>query len=91
VSDKAWKLLSAAEKEDRPDAPLLKALGLISEMNSDHAGDERYYRSALKIDANDLISSINLGPLLAKSGDIVAAANFWKHSFQINEDVPNLG
>ncbi len=88
---RAWQLLTAAEKESGPDAPLLRALGLLSETRGDHARAELYYRSALQVDPEDLVSETNLGALLANSGDLEAAANLWRRSFQVNEDVPSLG
>ena len=90
--EKAWTLLKEAEgKNGTADAALLRALGLLAQAKGDHAGAEAYYRSALKLDPNNLIARTNLGALLAYSGDLEAAADLWRRSFAINGDVPSLG
>ena len=89
--DKAWQLLTSAEKQGQADMPVLRDLGVLAEMKGDHARAAAYYRAALKLDPENLISRMNLGTLVARSGDLEAAAALWQQSFAINRDVPSLG
>ncbi len=90
--EKAWTLLKEAESAGgTADVALLRALGLLAQAKGDRAAAGAYYRSALKVDPNNLIVRTNLGALLAYSGDLEAAADLWRRSFEVNRDVPSLG
>jgi Flp pilus assembly protein TadD len=45
----------------------------------------------LKETPENLAAGTNLGTLLAKSGDLEAAATLWQQTFRQNADIPELG
>ena len=49
------------------------------------------YREALKLDPVDVTATNNLAILLAKSGQLTAAENLWQKTFDLNEDIDELG
>jgi len=51
---------------------------------------ELYYE-ALKLDPIDVTATNNLAILLAKSGQLPAAENLWQKTFDLNQDIDELG
>jgi hypothetical protein len=70
---------------------VLRAYGILTEWNGDRALSEKLYRAVLNQDATSLTATTNLGTLLAKPGDLQAAAALWRPVFTRNEDILGLG
>jgi predicted CXXCH cytochrome family protein len=88
---KAWQMLIAAERSDPDDLAVLRALGITAELNGDDNDAKNYYLAVLKRDPENLPAGTNLGTLLAKGGDVEAAAARWQQTFRQNADIPELG
>jgi len=88
---RAWQMLSVAEKSDPEDPAVLRALGIIAQLNQDDAHAKTYYQDVLKKDPENLTAATNLGTLLARAGDLQAAADSWQRAFRQNADIPALG
>lgn len=89
--DRAWRMLEAAQKANPQDAPVLSALGYMSQLSGNTAKAVEFYRESLKLDPNDLIAENNLAILLARSGNLPEARDIWRKVFAVNEDVDGPG
>jgi hypothetical protein len=90
-TSKAWTLLSAAEESDPHDMPVLTALGYLAQLRGNSEMAIELYREALKLDPIDMTATNNLAILLAKSGQLIAARDLWKKTFDLNEDIDEPG
>lgn len=90
-SARARTMLETALKSDRNDIEVLKAAGVLAQMQNDRADATRFYRSVLAQDGNDYTAALNLGVLLARSGQLKEAADLWQGAFSRNEDITELG
>jgi predicted CXXCH cytochrome family protein len=88
---RARKLLETVLKADAKDVEVLKAQGVLAQMQNDRAQAVQFYRSVLDQAPNDYTASLNLGVLLARSGQLKPAADLWSRSFAQNEDITELG
>jgi len=91
AKDRARQLLMAANFSDPGDIAVLRALGVLSEMDKENSAAEQFYRAILKIDPSNLTATTNLGVLVAKAGDLQGAATLWQSAFRNNEDIVGLG
>ena len=89
--DRAWALLSAAQKNRPDDLPVLTALGYLSQLRGKNAEAMQFYRAALKFDPNVFTAANNLAILLAKSGQLLPAEALWTRTFDLNEAVDEPG
>ena len=91
VRARTMALLSAEARLSSDDTAVLRAYGILTEWNGGRALSEKLYRAVLNQDATSLTATTNLGTLLAKSGDLQAAAALWRPVFTRNEDILGLG
>jgi hypothetical protein len=90
-SARARTLLESALKSDPNDVEVLKALGVLAQMQNDRPVAVQFYRSVLEHEPNDYTAALNLGVLLARSGQLQQAADLWQRAFAFNEDITELG
>ena len=90
-TEKAWRLLSLAEKSEPRDLPVLTALGYLAQIRGNSSLAMELYRQALQIDPIDVTATNNLAILLAKSGQLTSAETLWKKTFDLNEDIDEPG
>jgi predicted CXXCH cytochrome family protein len=89
--ERARKLLEMVLKSDRNDVEVVRTLGVVAQMQNDRAQAVQCYKSVLDREPNDYTASLNLGVLLARSGQLKAAADLWGRAFAQNEDITELG
>jgi tetratricopeptide (TPR) repeat protein len=90
-TDRAWTLLSAVEKSNPHDLPVLTALGYLAQTRGTNSLAMDLYREALKIDPVDMTATNNLAILLANSGQLTAGKILWQKTFDLNEDIDEPG
>lgn len=83
-------LLESAQKSNPADVTVAAALGVLSELQNDRKAATEFYRLALH-DPNAYNAAINLGVLLARSGQLHEAADLWEKTFARNQDITELG
>jgi tetratricopeptide (TPR) repeat protein len=89
--DRAWQMLLAANQSNPGDIAVLRALGVLAEMNGQNVAAAQFYREILNSDPANLTAITNLGTLLAKSGNLRPAVALWQQAFRRNEDIAPLG
>ena len=87
---KAYELLEGHETELVNDRSAMDALGNMAAARGNFAEARRDFEEALKSDASDFSASVNLGTLLARSGQLQPAITAWAAAFARNEDIPGL-
>jgi Flp pilus assembly protein TadD len=70
---------------------VLTALGYLADTRGNSPLATELYREALKLDPIDVTATNNLAILLAKAGQLTAAENLWRKTFDLNEDIDELG
>jgi predicted CXXCH cytochrome family protein len=88
---RARSLLEAAIQPDAADSDLLTAAGVVAQMENDRAAAADEYRRALGRNPDDYKAAMNLGVLLARSGQAGKASDLWSQLFSRNEDMTDLG
>jgi len=88
---KAWSLLTDVAKTDPDDPDVLGALGFLSHLRGDRQRAATFYRSALSFDPNNFNVGIDLGVVLARTGQPQLGASLWADIFEKNEDITELG
>lgn len=91
AAGKAWSLLSDVAKTDPDDPDVLAALGFLSHVRGDRQSAATWYRSALSLDPNNFTVGIDLGVVLARTGQPQLAVGLWSDIFEKNEDITELG
>ena len=89
--DRAWTLLSSARNSFPNDLPVLNALGYLAQLKGNNSQAMDLYGEVLKVDPIDLTATNNLAILLARSGKLKDAETLWKKTFDLNEDVDEVG
>jgi predicted CXXCH cytochrome family protein len=90
LEPKAMESLMALGSFDDDEA-VLRALGVLAEMNREDDRAALYYRKLLSIDPVNLAAATNLGTVLAKRGELKQAVAIWQSVFVHNQDIPELG
>jgi hypothetical protein len=88
---RATSLLNSVAQSCADDESVLRALAILAEWNGNSVHSEELYRRVLAQNPDSLAATTNLGTLLAKSGDLQAAAALWRPAFARNEDILGLG
>lgn len=88
---KAWDLLNRVVSTDPDDPEVLAALGFLSHLRGDRQRAAAWYRSALSLDPNNFNVGIDLGVVIARTGQPQLAADLWADIFEKNEDITELG
>lgn len=91
LCERARALLENAAKMNPEDAQVQRALGVIAQLRNDRSAANGFYEAALKHNPNDYTAALNLGVLLARSGQLARAAHLWQNTFARNEDITELG
>jgi predicted CXXCH cytochrome family protein len=91
VAGKAWTLLNEVAQTNPDDPDVLAALGFLSHLQGDRQRAATFYRSALAFDPNNFNVGIDLGVVLARTGQPQLAAGLWADIFEKNEDITELG
>jgi hypothetical protein len=90
-SARARMLLQNVLRSTPNDLEVLKALGVLAQLQNDRSHAIQFYQSALDRDPIDYTAALNLGVLLARSGQLKRAADLWQGAFARNEDITELG
>jgi predicted CXXCH cytochrome family protein len=84
---RARKLLEALT----PDNEVLTAIGVLAQMANDRKQSTDAYSRAIALDPDDYTAAMNLGVLLARSGETARASELWRKTFARNQDITGLG
>jgi Tfp pilus assembly protein PilF len=87
---RARTLLETAARSNPSDSAVFSALGVLSEIRNDRKSALEFYRLALR-DPDCYTAAINLGVLLARSGQVKQAVDLWQTTFSRNQDITELG
>jgi tetratricopeptide (TPR) repeat protein len=91
AKDRVQTLLSQANDANPQDPPVLGALGYLAQWRGDADQAMDFYRRVLKLDPTDLSAANNLAALLARSGQLKAAAAMSRETFEENQDLVEPG